>query len=195
MTFSGRRRPRYRLQTNSGRSDAAGFVGRLARTTKRSINSILREARRLGYRIGNDLGRGLINAARNRTVTSAQTQRIANYVQRNIDRINDPRLRQLTLSRLSSQRVSITVNLTGRGRFLWEKSQVYSETEANAELNQTFIIRADQIENFFLRFDDVFESMLPQLTEKAAVSLDGNANYGEIVMDNITANIVRLVSL
>ena len=192
MTQSGARRQRQ----IDRRTTAATFVARLARTTDYSRSRIFREVRALGYSIGSDFGRGIINAARGGQVSPRQQAQLTAF-SISFEAANTKSLPEELGSAIRAgidrtlRRTRYTIKVTARGtaKFVWARSGSTEPKQAQVEATQTFNIRADQLDAFNSNVNNLLPVFLGKLEGKAANFIGADPKYGEYFIENPTINI------
>ena len=190
MTQSGARRQRQ----IDRRTTTATFVARLARTTDFSKARIFREVRSLGYSIGNDLGRAIINSAREVNLTARQNQAIGAFAIRiegiqNLPQELGQALRQAVGDTFRRTRFSITVTASGTAQFVWGRSGVTEPKQAQVSDTQTFNIAGDQLQAFQDNLPNLLSVFLGRLEGKAANFIGADPKYGDYSIENPNINI------
>ena len=181
----------------------AEFVQRLARETDLSATEIGRQARAIGYRIGNDLLRAIVNAGRGRTVTPRQRSTFLAFGVKLSAR--DPEGFRRSLGQVLTKavgetvqrtRLAVTVQATADVGFRWDRSRSVDDRSQRVSVTQTLNIRADQVEAFNANIQRLGASFVPQLIQRGGALLSVNQNYGDVILlDQPRLEVVRVAQL
>ena len=181
----------------------AEFVQRLARETDLSATEIGRQVRAIGYRIGNDLLRAIVNAGRGRTLSPRQRNTFLNFGIKLTAR--DPEGFRRSLGQvltkavgetLQRTRLAVTVQATADVGFRWDRSGTVDDRSRSVSVTQTLNIRADQVEAFNANIQRLGASFVPQLIQRGGALLSVNQNYGDVILlDQPQLEVVRVAQL
>lgn len=166
-------------------------MARLARTTGLSGSAIGRRARAEGFRIGNDLIRGLVNAQRGRSLTPGQQRAAEGFSVRLITNYPSPQqygealgeqFQQVLRRGLERTRLRISYRVTGTVGFRWDRSGSLDGEQATISTDQTVHIRGTKLDAFNANTDGLLEASIPSLLDSGARELSVNSNYGEAIL-------------
>lgn len=173
--------------TQSGpRESAAEFVASLARNPNLSQRAILARARASGFRIANQVGRGIISLVRENEATASQrgallrfrdTSAVIERLRQRATQIINRRLQRAVVDR----QVRITYEVTALVGFLWGGSREDGRaTQTRVEREVT--IRYDQQESFRANLPVLARTHARTLGDRGARRLGVNPQYGDVVL-------------
>ena len=177
--------------TQSGRGRGltpAQFVQRLARTTDLSATEIGRQARAIGFRIGNDLLRAIVRTGRGLTPTPRQREAFLSFAHRLT--VDDPEGFRRNFARTAGEaveatlrrtRLAITVQASADVTFRWDRSGS-TEGSQDVVLTETVNIRGDQVQAFNANLQNLASTFIPRILQRGATLLNADQNYGEVIL-------------
>lgn len=191
--------------TQSGRGRGltpAQFVQRLARTTDLSATEIGRQARAIGFRIGNDLLRAIVRTGRGQAPTPRQREAFLSFSARLS--VDDPEgfrrnfartVGEATDATIRRTRLAITVQASADVTFRWDRSGA-TEGSQDVVLTETVNIRGDQVQAFNANLQNLASSFIPRILQRGATLLNVNQNYGEVILaDGPQIEVVRVAQV
>ena len=177
------------MTQSGGRGQSpARFLSRLARETSLSQRAIIRQAREAGFRFGNDLARGLINAARGRELSQPQGQSLFRLSLR-LNVSGDPNAignlvgdatAQALQEYLRNAMLRISYRVSAEVGFIWQSGST-DDQETRVAVDRQVTIGGDQIGSFNENIDAFANTHNDTLIQLASDVLGFDSQYGEFI--------------